>query len=376
MNKNKFADKFKIFKRLDKTLTIFALISALLGIVAIYSATYSMGTIRLVVIQSVALIVGFIAMLIISNVDYELFGDTNKYIFIGNIALLVLVLFIGMGKESTGTKGWIDLGPVSFQPSEVVKLGFILTFSNHLVKVKQDINYIPTLLGLLLHVGILIFLIMLQPDLGTAMVFLFIFLSMIFVAKISYKYVIAFFSVIAVLAPVFWFFKDKILSPYQVNRLLVFFDPYRDPTGSGYNVIQSEISIGSGKLFGKGFLNGTQNQLEYLPAKHTDFIFATIGEEWGFVGCIVIVALLFAIILRCIYVAQTARDEYGSFICTGIASLFLFHVLENIGMCIQLMPVTGIPLPFISYGGTSLLTSMMAIGFVNSVASARHRKMF
>ncbi len=376
MNKNTFFDKFKIFKNLDPILTFLALISAFVGLVAIYSATNSMGTPRLVIIQAVALIIGFICLTLISNVDYELFMDANKYIFIGNILLLVLVLFIGMGKESTGTKGWIDLGPVSFQPAEVVKLGFILTFSNHLLAVKKDINYIPTLLGLVLHVGIFVFLIMLQPDLGTAMVFVFIFLSMLFIAKISYKYIIGFFVTLAVLAPLFWFFKDKILSPYQVNRLLVFFDPYRDPTGSGYNVIQSEISIGSGQFFGKGFLQGTQNQLEYLPAKHTDFIFATIGEEWGFVGCIVVVALLASVIIRCIYIASTAKDEYGSFICIGIASLFLFHVLENIGMCIMLMPVTGIPLPFISYGGTSLLTSMMAIGFANSVAASRHHRMF
>ena len=180
MNKNTFFDKFKIFKSLDPVLTFLALASALVGLIAIYSATNSMGTPRLVIIQGVALLIGFICLTLISNVDYELFMDANKYIFIGNILLLVLVLFIGMGKESTGTKGWIDLGPVSFQPAEVVKLGFILTFSNHLLAVKKDINYIPTLLILVLHVGIFVFLIMLQPDLGTAMVFVFIFLSMLF----------------------------------------------------------------------------------------------------------------------------------------------------------------------------------------------------
>ena len=377
MNKSKLLDKLKIFSKPDPILTLFAVLSSIAGFIAIYSATQSMGTIRLLIIQIVAFLLGFVCMLVISNVDYELFMDANKYIFIGNILLLVLVLFIGMGKESTGTQGWIDLGPVSFQPSEVVKLGFILTFSKHLLAVKRDINYLPTLFGLTMHMLVFVFLIMLQPDLGTAMVFLFIFLSMIFVAKISYKYIITLFAVLAVLTPLFWHFKDVFLSPYQVNRLLVFLDPHRDPAGAGYNVIQSEISIGSGKLFGKGYLNGTQNQLEYLPAKHTDFIFATIGEEWGFAGCILIVFLLAAIVIRCIYIAQTAKDDYGSFICTGIASMFLFHILENIGMCILLMPVTGIPLPFISYGGTSMLTSMMAIGFVNSVASAsKPRNMF
>lgn len=376
MKSKSFSSKLKIFKSLDKILTLLAAVSAVCGIIAIYSATHSMGTIKLVLIQSAAFVLGFAAMLIISNIDYELFMDSSKYIFIGNILLLILVLLIGMGKESTGTKGWIDLGIVSFQPAEIVKIGFILTFAQHLNKVRRDINYLPVLLGLTFHAGILVFLILLQPDLGTALVFLFIFAVMLFVSKISYKYVIILFSAIAVLAPLFWFFKDKILSPYQVDRFLVFFDPYRDPTGTGYNVIQSEISVGSGKLFGKGYLMGSQNQLEYLPAKHTDFIFATIGEEWGFIGCIAVVLLLFSIILRCIYIACTARDFYGSMICSGISAMFLFHVLENIGMCIRLMPVTGIPLPFISYGGTSLLTSMMAIGFVNSVASRRHLTMF
>lgn len=372
----KAVSKFNFIKNADFILTTLALLCAVCGIFAIYSATHSYQTPKYVIIQSAALVIGLVLMFAISNVDFELFMDANKYIFIGNLILLILVLLIGTGAESTGTKGWIDLGPVSFQPSEIAKIGFILTFANHLMRVKDDINYVPALAGLVLHVGIFIFLIMLQPDLGTAIVFFFIFLSMIFVAKISYKYVLAFFITLAVLAPLFWIFKDKILSPYQVDRILVFFDPYRDPNGSGFNVIQSEISIGSGKVMGKGFLSGSQNQLGYLPAKHTDFIFATIGEEWGFFGCIFIVLLLFAIVMRCIYIAATTDNIYGSFICTGISAMFLFHILENIGMCIQLMPVTGIPLPFISYGGTSLITNFMAIGFVNSVASSRHLKMF
>lgn len=376
MKKRNFSSKLNFLHSLDKMLTVFAIICSIVGIFAILSATYSMGTPKLVIVQAVAVIIGIALMVLISNIDYELYIDTNKYIYITNIALLILVLIIGMGKESTGTKGWINLGIVSFQPSEIVKIGFILTFSSHLYNLRQDINYIPSLLALSLHAGVLIFLIMLQPDLGTALVFLFIFLVMIFVAKISYKYVIGFFVIIGILAPLFWFFKDKFLSPYQIERFLVFFDPYRDPTGTGYNVIQSEISVGSGRLFGKGYLMGTQNQLEFLPAKHTDFIFATIGEEWGFLGCLAVVFLLFAIIARCIYIAMTARDFYGSMLCTGVSAMFLFHVFENIGMCIRLMPVTGIPLPFISYGGTSILTNMIAIGIVNSVASRRHLTMF
>lgn len=358
----------KILDCIDPVLVTLCTLASILGLVAIFSATYSMGTYRLVIVQACALVVGLVAMLLISRVSYELWGEVTKLIYIGNVVLLVLVLIIGMGRDTTGTRGWIDLGPISFQPAEIVKLGFILTFAKHLQQVKEDVNYIPTLLLLALHMGVLVGLILLQPDAGTAMVFVFIFLSMIFAAGLSYKYLAVGVGAFAVATPVFWYFKDRFLSSYQIDRFLVFFDPYRDPTGAGYNVIQSEISIGSGQFAGKGFLQGSQNQLEYLPAKHTDFIFATIGEEWGFIGSIIVVVLLLLIITRCLYIARRANDDYGSFICTGVAAMFAFHVIENIGMCLQLMPVTGIPLPFFSYGGSSLLTSLMAIGFVNSVS--------
>lgn len=359
----------KILDSIDLPLVVLVITAALLGIAAIFSATYSMGAAKYVTVQACALVLGLILMLLISRVDYELWGDVTKIIYIGNVVLLTLVLFIGMGRDSTGTKGWIDLGIVSFQPAEIVKIGFILTFAKHLERVGDDVNYIPTLLMLLLHVAVPIGLIMLQPDAGTAMVFMFIFLSMIFAAGFSYKYLAIGAGVFVVAAPLFWYFKDRFLSPYQINRFLAFFDPYMDPTGSGYNVIQSEISIGSGQFAGKGYLMGSQNQLEYLPAKHTDFIFATIGEEWGFIGTIIVVSLLTLIIIRCIYVALKAGDSYGSYICIGVGAMLAFHMLENIGMCIQLMPVTGIPLPFFSYGGSSLLTNLMAVGFVNSVSS-------
>lgn len=362
----------RLLYSLDLPLVALVLAAALLGIAAIFSATYSMGTMKMVFVQGGAFLIGLAAMLVISRVDYELWGEATKLIYVGNIALLVLVLFIGMGRDTTGTRGWIDLGIVSFQPAEIVKIGFILTFAKHLQNVKDDVNYIPTLFLLFMHMAVLVGLVLLQPDAGTAMVFVFIFLSMLFVAGLSYKYIAVGAGAFIVAAPIFWYFKEHFLTRQQINRFLVFFDPYRDPTGAGFNVIQSEISIGSGQLAGKGYLQGSQNQFAYLPAKHTDFIFATIGEEWGFIGALVVAVILTLIIIRCIYVARCANDDYGSFICIGVAAMFAFHVLENIGMCIQLMPVTGIPLPFFSYGGSSILTNLMAVGFVNSVSS-RHR---
>lgn len=357
---------------MDYLLLVLVFIASILGIVAIFSASYSMeGSAKIVTVQCAAFVLGFLCLILISLLDYELLGDASKYIYAGNVILLTMVLIVGMGRESTGTKGWIDLGLVSFQPAEIVKIGFILTFAKHLEKVKGDINYIPTLVGLLLHAGVLIALILLQPDAGTAMVFVFITLSMLFMAGISYKYVLTAISAAVVGLPILWYFKDYILSPYQIDRILVFFDPYRDPIRSGYNIIQSQIAVGSGQIYGRGYLQGSQTQFDYLPSKHTDFIFSTICEEWGFVGAVVVVMLLAAIIWRCIHIARNAHSDYGTFICVGVAAMLAFHAFENIGMCIQLMPVTGIPLPFFSYGGSSLVTNLVAIGFVNSIQIRR-----
>jgi len=362
----------KIWDYMDFFLIITACIAAIMGIIAIYSATYSKPDgMKLVTVQSVALVLGFVIMILISLLDYEVLGESIKYIYIGNVALLVLVLFIGIGAESTGTNGWIDLGLVSFQPAEVVKIGFIITFAKHLEKAEEDINYVPTLFGLTMHMLVLVGLVLLQPDLGTAMVFVFIFLSMLFTARISVKYIIGGVLSLIVVLPLLWYFKDMLLDKYQINRILVFFNPYLDPLESGYNVIQSAISIGSGQLFGKGYLQGSQNQLGYLPAKQTDFIFATIAEEWGFIGAVLVLLILVIIIWRCIYVARNTQNKFGSYICMGVAAMLVVHTFENIGMCMMMMPITGIPLPFFSYGGSSLLTNFMAIGLVNSVRIRR-----
>jgi len=362
----------KIWDYMDYFLIISVCVAAIMGIVAIYSAAYSKPEgAKLVTVQSVALVLGFGIMILLSLMDYEILGESIKYIYIGNVILLILVLFIGIGAESTGTKGWIDMGLVSFQPAEIVKIGFIITFAKHLEKIEEDINYVPTLLGLSMHMIVLVGLILLQPDFGTAMVFVFIFISMLFAARISYKYIFGGILSLVVILPLLWYFKDSFLGQYQINRILVFFNPYLDPLDSGYNVIQSVISVGSGQLFGKGYLQGSQNQLGYLPAKQTDFIFATIGEEWGFVGASLVVLMLVIIIWRCIYIARTTQNKFGSYICMGVAAMLAVHTFENIGMCMMMMPITGIPLPFFSYGGSSLLTNFMAIGLVNSVRIRR-----
>lgn len=352
----------------DNLLFFLTLAASVAGLAAIYSATRSLGTNTQIIVQSGALLIGAIMMIIISRIDYQLFGYIAVPIYAVCILLLIAVLVVG-STGNWGARSWIRFGPIGIQPSEICKVGFTVTFAKHLSAVKNRINRPLTVLLLIAHLGVFLALIMLQPDAGSAMVFCFMFAVMIFTAGISFKYIIPAMLILLASAPLAYFF---LLSDYQKHRIQVFFNPEMDKLNTGYNVIQSKIAVGSGQIFGKGFLKGTQNQLGLLPTKHTDFIFSVISEEFGFIGAVFIILLLFLIIARCIKAAQESNDLFGKFICIGIASMLIFHTFENTGMCIGLMPVTGIPLPFISYGGTSLVTNMIAIGMVLSVSRHSH----
>ena len=360
--------KYKEFRKINKfdgTLFFFTVIAGIMGMIAIYSATRSMGSNSQIYVQTGAFVLGVLLMLFLSRVNYQVFGYTVLPIYIACVVMLIAVLIFG-STGSWGARSWIRFGPIGIQPSELCKVGFSITFAKHLSNVKKDINKPLVLLLLLCHLGILLGLIMLEPDAGSAMVFCFMAASMLFVAGLSYKYIIPTIVVFMASSPLVYHF---LLSDYQKHRIQVFFNPEMDKLGSGYNVIQSKIAVGSGKLFGKGYLSGTQNQMGFLPTKHTDFIFSVISEEFGFIGSVLVIIVLFMIISRCIKVAQESGDNFGKYICVGIASMLIFHTFENAGMCIGLMPVTGIPLPFMSYGGTSLITNMIAIGLVLSVSS-------
>ena len=352
----------------DKVLFYATLVAAIIGIFMIYSATRSMNTNSNVIIQTGAFLIGTALMVIISKIDYQFFGHISVPVYAVCVGLLILVLIVG-STGNWGARSWIRFGPIGIQPSEICKIGFAITFAKHLSMVKERINNPGTVLFLVLHVAVFLGLIMLQPDAGSAMVFLFMFAAMIFVAGISFKYIIPAVLGFAAFLPLAYMF---LLSEYQKHRIQVFFNPDMDKLGSGYNVIQSKIAVGSGQLFGKGFLKGTQNQLGFLPTKHTDFIFSVIAEELGFIGALFVILVLFLIIARCIKASQEANDSFGKYLCLGIAAMLIFHTFENVGMCIGLMPVTGIPLPFISYGGTSLLTNMIAVGVVLSVTRHSH----
>lgn len=357
----------KLFKTADKWLLFVSVFLSLFGILMVWSATKSMGTYKYAAVQGAAFVIGLVLMFILLCIDYESFGNQTGILYAINVLLLTVVLFLGSG-EDIGTKGWIRFGGIGIQPSELVKIGFTLTFAKHLERNENHINSAIPLAGLVLHAGILIGMVLLQPDYGTAMVYIFMFICMVFAAGIYYRTIAISFAAFAAFLPVAWFF---ILRPYQKNRIITFFHPESDPAGAGYHVLQSKIAIGSGDMVGRGLFSGPQTQLEILPAKHTDFIYAVIGEELGFIACIAVILLLFSLVIKCFMVAMKARTKYGKYICIGIGAMILFQTFENIGMCIGVMPVTGIPLPFLSYGGSSMITNMIAVGIVMSVSARK-----
>lgn len=359
---NKISKKSVISRRFDWFLLGFTLILSIFGVFAIYSATRSLETNTNVIVQSVSIIIGAVLAVMVCFFDYEQFKNLIKPIYIFALAILILVLIFGT--YGGGAKSWIRIGAVGIQPSEFAKICFTLTFSFHLAAVEDKINKPLTLLGLILHLLPIIGLIMLQPDLGSVMVFLFMFAVLLFTAKLSYKYIIPIIGAGVISVPLIYTY---VLTEYQQDRINVFLNPELEPMDGGYNVIQSKLAVGAGQLFGEGYLNGIQNQMGYLPAKSTDFIFSTIAEEWGFIGASLIVIVLFIIIWRCFTVARRADNSYGRYICTSIGAMLLFHTFENIGMCIGLTPVTGIPLPFLTYGGSSMITNLVAVGLIMSV---------
>ena len=361
-------DLRRIMGSVDKVIFTIVLVLCAFGILMVYSATKSLnGGIKYPIVQFAAFLIGFVCMLFMISFDYECFGNKTRILYTLNIALLAVVLFIGTGEE-VGTKGWIRFGGIGIQPSELVKIGFVLTFAKHLEREEENINRLMPFAGMFVHAAIIIGMVLLQPDYGTAMVYMFMFICMVFAAGLHLRWFAAAGAGFAAFAPIAWFF---ILRKYQKERFITFLHPELDPSGSGYQVIQSKVAIGSGELTGRSLFNGSQTQLGILPAKHTDFIFGVIGEELGFIGALFVVTLLIALVIKCFMTASSSRTAYGKYICIGIGAMFLFQIFENIGMCVGLMPVTGIPLPFISYGGSSMLTNLIAVGIVMSVSARK-----
>ncbi len=350
----------QIIRNLDIPLVLLTLAATLFGLLMISSA----GGAKYVIIQSAAFVLGVCGIVAIIFLDYDYLSDISLYLYAGGLLLLVLVLIPGLGSVRGGARSWFELGPINFQPAELLKIIFIIFFAKQLSENDININQTKTLVKMLVLLGIPCFLILIQPDLGSAAVFIAIAIVMLFTAGISWKYIGGGFAALAVVFPLLWFF---VFQDYQKNRIITLFNPELDPGGAGYHVIQSKLAVGSGKLFGTGLYKGSSQVNNLLPERHTDFIFSVVCEELGMFGAILVILLLSAIICRCIYIGLNARSSLGTYICNGVAAMLIFQVFENIGMCIGLFPVTGITLPFFSYGGSSLLTTMLAIGLVLNV---------
>ena len=379
------------FKRTDKIYLLLCIFSSTMAVVALASwaakqgngfatdeitgAITGIGDYRRALVQAGAAVLGIVIALLLSCIDYRslvkvwpvhvalTWGLVLPTLFIRNVAIGPLT--IGFNAGDTDNYSWYKLGGFTFQPTELAKISFILTFAMHLNNVRSRINEPKELVKLLLHLAVPILIIHIQGDDGTAIIYAIIGCCMMFAAGLSWKYIIGAISAAAVaVAAAFAFFSDKIGKGYQWYRILAVIDP-ENSTGwapneaTWKNIIyqqqRGEIAIGSGGFLGKGFLQGTQIKYGFVPERHTDFIFCTVGEEWGFVGTMVVLALLCLLILRLMRMGERQQEPFGRIYCYCVAAILLFHVLVNVGMTIGLMPVMGIPLPFMSYGGSSLI---------------------
>lgn len=340
----------------------------LMGLFVIYSASYQKyvlsGT-NLSLRQLQSGIIGIIIAAAVFRIGYQRIIDFGYYIFGINVVLLLLVLFVGDMRY--GARRWMEIGSFAFQPSEFAKITFIFALAKYLGDIKDGIERPKALIAPFAMALVPILLIFKEPDLGTALVFVPVLLTMLFMAGARLKYLMILIGSGLACAPFLWFF----LKEYQRNRLMVFINPNLDPLGAGYTIIQSKIAIGSGGIIGKGWLAGTQNQLNFLPEHHTDFIFSVVGEEWGFIGSAVLLFLFYKLVEKGLRIAETTSDIYGKTLAYGIVTVFTMHIIVNIGMVCGLMPVVGIPLPFVSYGGSSLIMSIVSIGILENIKNKR-----
>ncbi len=361
-----------LFKKLDLNLMIVILALNVIGLINLYSATHgpnSTDVASLFVSQIMWLIVGWTVFLIMTVLDYAVLMRLGIFVYAINLTAIIYVTFFG--KVALGAQRWIDLGFFRYQPSETMKLALIMmlakilsTRNSHGAGMGFKELFLP-LTALLIPFAFVVE----QPDLGTAMMLAAIGGSMMIFSKIK-RTIIASLIVLGIIAlPLAWKF---VLHDYQKNRVFTFLSPTSDPRGTGYNSIQSKIAVGSGRFFGKGFMKGTQSQLEFLPERHTDFIYSVLSEEHGFVGSIAVVGLFCFLFLTGIRIAMNSRDKFGALLTVGVLCYVFWHMLVNIGMVIGLLPIVGVPLPLLSYGGSGMLTTMAGLGIVSSVAYRRY----
>lgn len=368
--------KFKVternlLQRLDINFIFVILALNVIGLINLYSATHSVNVTyneRLFYQQLVWLIAGWATFFLITIIDYDFWKRFSLIFYIVNLLLLIAVMVFGTSVY--GSQRWLNFGFFRLQPSETVKLAVIMMMAKFLSEksAQRGLGYRDLIFPAIIT-GIPFVLTVKQPDLGTALLMTFISGSMILFVRVKKSILILTSILILFATPIAWNFG---LKEYQRNRVLTFLSPGRDPRGTGYNSIQSKIAVGSGQILGKGFRKGTQSQLEFIPERHSDFIFSVLSEEHGFIGSITTLSLFIILYIMSINIAAGARDKFGVLLVVGTTVALFWHMFINIGMVIGLLPIVGVPLPLLSYGGSSMLTTMFGLGLISAVAYRRY----
>jgi rod shape determining protein RodA len=359
----------RLLTSFDWKILLLVLAIAGIGVLNIYSASasYTVAGTPYAVKQLYWVVIGMVLILVICSVDYHLLEDVSYWFYGILIVFLLLVLLVG--RTSMGATRWLNLGLFTMQPSEPMKIVIIITFARFFARhqIAGGLGFREIALPLAI-LSVPALLIMKQPDLGTAIMVCLVAGTIILTVGIRWGVVI---SMALASLPVLYVSWHYLLRSYQKNRVLNFLNPERDPLKSGYHLIQSKIAVGSGGLTGKGYLQGTQSQLRFLPEQHTDFAFSVFAEEWGFWGCMVMLLLYLSLILWGLHVASRCNDRFGSLLAVGVTAMLFWHIVINMGMVIGLFPVVGVPLPLFSYGGTSMITSMIGVGILLNVSMRR-----
>jgi rod shape determining protein RodA len=359
----------EIFRDIDYVALVSTLLLISIGLMTVYSSANKSGLDEVRPYfsrQLVRALLGCCAMLLAIIVNYSLIAALAYYPYLAMIILLTILLFTA--GQIHGAQRWIRLFGTSIQPSEIVKLVTLFALAHYLDNVREQIRELRYLLIAIAIAAVPALLIVLQPDLGTALVLVALLGGMLFAAGARRRHLVGLGVLGLSLAPVMWGF----LKDYQKDRLLAFINPDLDPLGASYQVIQSKIAVGAGGFSGSGWLAGTQSQLNFLPEQHTDFIFSVFAEQFGFIGSVVLIALYVGLLFQALKIAESARDFLGSILAVGIITIISFQVLVNLLMTVGFMPVTGIPLPFMSYGGSNLLTMMTCVGVLLSINIRSH----
>lgn len=360
----------RLFKNFDFALVFLMIVIIGFGMAMVYSAKSggASGS-SYVHRQMVWAVAGIFAFAIAASFDHKAYPRISGWIYAINILLLIAVFVLG--SSSKGAQRWIGFGGLRIQPSEFAKISAIITLAAYFVRKQANIREFETFAKSLLHMALPMLLVLKQPDLGTTLVLTAIWLGMSFVAGVKTRHILLFVLGVAIIGIGGW--ESGALKPYQKARLITLVNPAANAKGAGYHVIQARIAIGSGQATGKGWMHGTQGQLDFVPENHTDFIFSVVAEEFGFIGAGLLLLLYFGLIWRGTVIMSETEDPLGRLMAGGVVTMFLFHIFVNVGMTMGIMPVTGIPLPLFSYGGSSLLTNMIALGILVGIGMRRHK---